>query len=191
MESGDSMSGASALPHYLRVIRRGAWAVVLCAATTAAAAGFVSAQQQRLYQASADVFLPSQNFAATLSNVQLPYTDPVREAATQADLARTPEVAERALGSVGLDSESPGYLLGSSSVTAAPNVNLLKFSVTNPDPDRAARLATAYAQAYTAYRRGLDTAQIASAKEQLRERLSEFNQNQKQTTAYTNLVEKH
>jgi capsular exopolysaccharide synthesis family protein len=91
---------------------------------------------------------------------------------------------------VGLDSEDPGYLLGSSSVTAAPNVNLLKFSVTNSDPDLAARLATAYARAYTAYRRGLDTAAIVSARQQLRERLSEFTESQKQTTAYTNLVEK-
>jgi succinoglycan biosynthesis transport protein ExoP len=187
--SGDT-GGASALAHYLRVLRRGAWLIVFSTVATAAGAAFMSAQQQRLYQASADVFLSTQNFAATLSNVQLPYTDPVREAATQADLARTPVVAERALRASGLDSESPGYLLGSSSVTAAPNVNLLKFSVTNPDPDLAARLATAYARAYTAYRRGLDTAAIVSAKEQLTERLSEFTESQKQTTAYTNLVEK-
>jgi capsular exopolysaccharide synthesis family protein len=185
------MSGASALAHYLRVLRRGAWVVVLCTVTTAAAAGLLSAQQQRLYQASADVFLNSQNFAATLSNVQLPYTDPIREAATQADLARTPEVAERALRAAGLDSEAPGYLLGSSSVTAVPNVNLLKFSVTNPDPEIAATLATAYARAYTTYRRSLDTAAIVSARQQLSERLSEFTESQKQTTAYTNLVEKH
>ena len=112
------MSGASALAHYLRVLRRGAWLVVLCTVTTAGAAALLSAQQERLYQASADVFLSTQNFAATLSNVQLPYTDPIREAATQADLARTPEVAELALRSAGLGSEAPGYLLGSSSVTA-------------------------------------------------------------------------
>src|SRR5215207_1401221 len=184
------MSGASALGHYLRVLRRGAWAVVLCTVTTAAAAGLLSAERQRLYQASADVFLTSQNFAATLSNVQLPYTDPVRETATQADLARTPEVAERALRAAGLDSKGPGYLLASSSVTAAPNVNLLMFTVTNSDPEIATRLATAYARAYTAYRRNLDTAAIISARQQLRERLSEFTRSQKQSTAYTNLVEK-
>jgi capsular exopolysaccharide synthesis family protein len=183
------MSGASALAHYLRVLRRGAWMIVLCTAATAAAAGLLSAQQQRLYQASADVFLSSQNLAATLSNVQLPYTDPIREAATQADLARTPEVAERALREAGVE-EDPGYLLGGSSVTAAPNVNLLKFSVTNPDPEVARRLATAYARAYTTYRRRLDTAAVVSARRELSERLGEFTESQRESTAYTSLVEK-
>jgi capsular exopolysaccharide synthesis family protein len=184
------MSGASALAHYLRVLRRGAWIVVLSTALVAAAAGFMSAGQQRLYQASADVFLSSQNLAATLSNVQLPDADPVREAATQADLARTPVVAERALRAVGLE-EDPGYLLDSSSVTAAPNVNLLEFAVTNPDPDVAARLATAYARAYTVYRRSLDTAAIVSARKELSARLREFTASQRESAAYTNLVEKH
>jgi capsular exopolysaccharide synthesis family protein len=186
----ESMGGASALAHYLRVLKRGAWIILLCTVATVAAAAFASARQQSLYQSTADVFLSFQNLAATLSNVQLPSIDPVREAATQADLARTPVVAERALRRAGLGGRDPGYLLDASSVSAVPNVNLLKFSVTNPDPELAARLATAYARAYTKYRRNLDTAAIVSARKELSERLGEFTPRQRQSSAYTNLVEK-
>jgi capsular exopolysaccharide synthesis family protein len=184
------MSGASALVHYLHVLRRGAWIIVVCTAIAAASSVFASLRQEALYQASADVFLNSQNLAATLSNVPVPSTDPVREATTQADLARIPDVAERALQAAGLRDRDPDSLLRSSSVRAAPNSNLLNFSVTDRDPDDAARLATAYARAYTLYRRDLDTKAVVDARRELTERLDEFTTPaQRRSTAYTNLVE--
>jgi succinoglycan biosynthesis transport protein ExoP len=184
------MTGASPLGHYLRVLRRGAWLVILCTAITLAGAVWLSLQQQRLYQASADVFLNSQNLASILSNVPLPYADPVRGATTQADLARTPDVTDVALKRAGFPDRDPESLLSSSSVTAAPNADKLTFSVTDPDPEDAARLATAYARAYTEYRRELDTQWVVGLREELTKRLEEFRTpGQRRTTAYTNLVE--
>ena len=47
-----------------------------------ALAVYLSARQPKLYQASADVFLNTQNLAASLSDIQPPYVDPVRAAET-------------------------------------------------------------------------------------------------------------
>jgi tyrosine-protein kinase len=184
------VSGGSPLGHYLRVLRRGAWLVILCTAISAAGAVWLSLQQQRLYQASADVFLSTQNLAATLTNVQLPYTDPIREATTQADFARNREIAARALESSGYSDRDPNTLLGSSSVTAAPNANVLTFTVTDSDPEDAERLATAYARAYATYRREVETEDVVDVREELDKRLREFDTpSQRRSNAFANLVE--
>jgi succinoglycan biosynthesis transport protein ExoP len=165
--------------------------VVLVTALGAGSAVLLSLRQQRLYEASSDVFLSSQNVAATLTGLQLPYADPTRAAATQADLARTPVVAESALGRAGLADRSAQYLLGSSSVTATSNADLLTFSVTNPNPRLASRLATAYARAYTAYRRQLDTSSIVRARKEVEQRIGELRSEGGQRSAlYGNLVDK-
>ena len=58
--------------------------------------------------------------AAAISNVQTPATDPVRDEATQADLARSPDVARRVLRRAGLRNRTAASFLGASSVTSAP-----------------------------------------------------------------------
>ncbi len=168
------MQAEAGLKHYLHVLRRGWWIIVLTVGLSTAAAIYASARQTSLYNSSADVFLSTQNLAAIVSSVQLPAGDPVRAAATQADLARNPVVAERALKIARVPSRTPQSLLSSSSVAAAAGADILTFSVTDHRPLVAERLAEAYATAYTRYRRQLDTAAIASARRGIEGQLAQL-----------------
>ena len=89
---------AVTLHDYLRVVRRRKWLVVLAALLLSLAALAFSLHQQRLYEASADVLLNSQNAAATLPGAPSMglSEDPERVTQTQAHVARKPEVVERA-----------------------------------------------------------------------------------------------
>jgi succinoglycan biosynthesis transport protein ExoP len=181
----------AALTHYLRVVRRGLWLVVLTTALATLGAVYASHRQERLYRSSADVLLSNQNLAASLSNVQSSGEDPNRVAATQADLAQTPPVAERALKLAHLTARSPQQLLAHSSVSSASNADILTFSVTDPKPTVAQQLAQAYALAYTRYRRQLGTASIEQALSKVDARLRELKAAGAQGSAgYADLVDK-
>ena len=160
---------ASTLHGYVEVVRRRAWLVAaMTGLVTVAAIGFSLLQEDR-YRASAEVLLSRQNLASSLTGTPDPtaFQDASRFAETQADLARVPAVAERALRAAGDESADPGELLDSSEVEAAENSDLLEFRVWADDPQRAERLATEYARQYTLYRRELDTAAIAGARDEL------------------------
>jgi capsular exopolysaccharide synthesis family protein len=163
--------------------------MAVAVATTAAV--YASLRQQSLYRASSDVFLSTQDLVAALSNVQLPYVDPVRAAETQSDLAQTPAVAQRALKIAGVKDRTPADLLGRSSVATTSNADVLSFSVTDPNPKLASRLATAYAKAYTSYRLEIDTRSLVRARSELQQRLTELQAEGRQGSAvYANLSEK-
>ena len=181
----------AALSHYFRILRRGLWLVVLTTALATVGALYASHRQQKLYQSSADVLLSSQNLAANLSNIQASSEDPTRVAATQADLAQTPAVAARALRLAHLTSRTPQQFLSHSSVSSASNADILTFSVTDPSPTVARRLAQAYAVAYTRYRKQLDTGSIAQALRKVEVRLRELKAAGAEGSAgYANLVDK-
>ena len=181
----------AALSQYLRILRRGLWLVVLTTALATLGALYASHREQKLYRSSADVLLSNQNLAANLSNIQPTSEDPTRVAATQADLAQTPAVAERALKLAHLTSRTPQQLLSHSSVSSASNADILTFAVTDPNPLVAQRLTQAYATAYTRYRRQLDTGSIAQALKKVETRLRELKAAGAQGSAgYADLVDK-
>ena len=185
------MGTEAGLTHYLHVLRRGWWIIVLTVGLATGAAFYASERQTSLYSSSADVFLSTQNLAAIVSGVQLPSTDPVRAAATQAALARNPAVAVRALERAGMSTRSARFLLAHSSVSASPDADILTFSVTNHIPQIAERLAEDYATAYTQYRRELDTASISSARRGIQAQLAQLKASGGQDGAvYANLFEK-
>jgi polysaccharide biosynthesis transport protein len=180
----------AALSHYLRILKRGLWLVVLTTALATLGALYASHREHKLYRSSADVLLSNQNLAANLSNIQSSNEDPTRVAATQADLAQTPPVAERALRLAHLTNRTPQQLLSHSSVSSASNADILTFAVTDPSPAVAQRLAQSYAIAYTRYRKQLDTASIAQALKKVEARLGELKAAGAQGSAgYANLVD--
>jgi capsular exopolysaccharide synthesis family protein len=167
--------GASALSHYLRVIRRGAWIVLLTAGVVTALAIVTSRAQEKVYEASAEVFLSgARNLPQNISDIPQVYVDPARAAETQARLARVPEVARRAVDTPRFKGHTAEDLLGRSTVTPNADADILTFTVSAGDPITAAGLATAYARAFTEYRRRLDTESIVQARRQLEERLTEL-----------------
>jgi capsular exopolysaccharide synthesis family protein len=186
------MTGTSALAHYLNVLRRSAWLIVLITALGATGATYLSARKEKLYSASSDVFLSSQNLGYALSNVAPAYVDPVREGQTQADLAQTPAVAANAVAAAGIRGRTGPQLLGETTVTNSSNADVLTFTVTDPNSDDASRLATAYARAYTNYRRGLDTRSLVSARDEVQRKLDALKASGQESSAlYASLADKY
>ena len=138
---------------------------------------FVASQtQQRLYEASATVLLNAQNptSAESLNLTASPPSTPDRYAATQARLARVGAVAAPALRAPGLPDRTAAALLANSSVSANPADDLLTFTVADPVPSVAKRLANAYARSFTAYRHQLDIAALSAALRGARRKLDEI-----------------
>ena len=162
--AGDADHPAT-LRDYLQVVRRRRWIILQAVVLVPLAAVLFSLHQQKLYQASAQVLLSSQNLAAQLTGTQSTGINlqPDRIAQTQAAIARVPQLAQKVLAHVRGSRLTVQQFLGSSSVSTAPNADILTFSVTNHDPALARRLVDAYAAAYTVYRRQLDTASIVRA----------------------------
>ncbi len=173
---GAARSGALAptASEYLSVLRRRSRVVIPTLLVLPLASVLFSLSRPHVYQGSAEVLLTSNNLAAALTGVAAPAAgaQPDRVAATQADLARVPEVARRTLAAVGLHDRSPEQLLRDSSVTPKTNTDLLEIDVRNGSPALAERLANAYAREFTKYRREVDSAGAADSIRAVRAEIS-------------------
>ena len=158
-------SDESVLRDWLGVLARQRWVVLLAVIAVPLVAFAVSNSQQRLYEASATVLLNEQSPTAgeALNLTSAPSSPPDRYAATQAKLARVGGVAESTVRIAGLPDRTAAALLANSSVSATPTDDLLTFSVADPAPRVAMRLADAYAKAFTKYRRRLDVTTLSAA----------------------------
>jgi Mrp family chromosome partitioning ATPase/capsular polysaccharide biosynthesis protein len=166
----------SSLQDYLRILRRRKWVVLIAAILAPAAAVLISMRQAPAYEASADVLLRHENLAGSVTGIfdTSVREDPARISETQANLASTPAVAERALSLAGLTDITADDALNATSVSANPDADVLTFTVRDGDPSVAEQLATAYAQAYTQYRQELDTGAIVKAREEAEARIAEL-----------------
>ena len=168
-------SNDSPFREWLRLLSRRWWVVVATVVVTTLTAFVVSRSEQRLYQATATVLVSEQNPAAAVLNLASTNASPPdRYAATQAALARVGGVATMAIAAAHVPGQTPGGLLAESSVTADPTADLLSFSVTNPQPRVAQRLATAYAGAFRDYRRRLDTSTVTAALADVHKKLAQL-----------------
>jgi polysaccharide biosynthesis transport protein len=171
-----STEAETTLRDYLDVVQRRKWVVLQALVLVPAAAIAFSLTQTKLYEASAEVLISQQNLAAALTGTEgaSVYREETRLAQTQADLAGVPEVARRVLDKTNLTDRSAQELLDATSISSRTNSDLLQFSVTDPDPETAQRLATAYAQTFTDYRTELDTAPIVRAQRAVEANLDEL-----------------
>jgi Mrp family chromosome partitioning ATPase len=165
----------STIRDYARLLLRRKWIVLGCVTLLPTLAVLLAFRQSPLYRASAKVLLKEQNLAATLSGIQdtSVYLDPARVAQTQIELAETSKVSARVVKAVGAKGMSANALLGSVSISAEPNADILDFSVTNRDQALAQRLANEYARQYTVLRRQIDTAAINEALSDVLRRIDE------------------
>lgn len=163
--------------HAIRIVKRGWWIIVLTTVAVAGAAFYQSYRQEPLYSASSQVLLKYQSLASGLTGIQdlsTVYQDPQRVAQTQTQIALSPEVANRVVEAARIRGLTAGAFLGSASVTAATDSDILVFSVTYGDARAAARLATIHAREFIQHRRELDTASLVAAREELRGRITEL-----------------
>jgi len=184
-----TVESGTTLRDYLNVARRRKWVILQAVVLVPAAAIAFSLSQTKLYQATSEVLLSRQNLAAALTgtpdatlNIQAD-----RLAQTQASLARVPDVARRVLERTNVDLTAAEFL-AVSSVSPQQNADLLEFTVTDPDPSRAQRLATAYAQAFTDYRRELDTRALTRARMDVEARIEGLGETKSEL--YRSLVDK-
>ena len=161
---------------YLAVIRRYKWLILVAALVVPVAAYVWSSQQTKVYRADSDVLLNRQDLGSTLTGIptQSTVTDPVRYARTQARLARVPTVTRAAIARSGVSGIDEPEFSANSDVNTNPDTDILTFGVNNHDPDVAARLATAYAEAFVAYKLKSETASLQAARRELQGRLSEL-----------------
>jgi succinoglycan biosynthesis transport protein ExoP len=159
---------------YLSALRRGLPIVLVTTIVVAAAAVLVSLQQGPEYEASANVFVSTNNVNSTIANLPILSTDPQRVLDTQALVARVDAVARIAVKKADVPGITPDELLAQSSVTSDPNADILIFTVTNPDSDTARKLADAYAQAYLSYRTHQDLGSIKHARQGLEQQIKEL-----------------
>lgn len=153
----------------LRVLYRRKRIVIVTFVIVALATVGFTLHEQRLYTAKAQVVLSNQNLASALTNTEQ-FTGvtvtPTYLAQTQADVARSPELARLTLSAANFR-ETPATFLANSTVAPLADANLLVFSVTDRAPAKARALASAYAQQYVSFSRGIATAALVRARQEL------------------------
>ncbi len=159
---------------HVAVARRRKWIILQFALLIPAIAVALSVRQTPLYSASADVLINRSNPAAALSGTQQSSLLADRDSQTEASLARVQAVVGRALTVLGEHDMTIQDFLDASSVTPAGNSDLLTFQLTLPSGRRAIAFASAYADQYTRYRRGLDTDALKQARAAIEHRLAEL-----------------
>lgn len=180
------------LQHYLNVLRRRKWIVLQAIVIAPLVAVLFSLRQEHLYRASAEVLINTKDLSVLLvGGGGGTFRTAERIADTEANLAQVPDVAIRTLRAAGVKDRTPAEFLARSSVKPKPDADLLTFSVTDPIPALAARLATAYARAFTAYRTALDTGTLQRARREVASQLKQLELiGQKDSPLYLSLLNK-
>jgi Mrp family chromosome partitioning ATPase/capsular polysaccharide biosynthesis protein len=164
------------LRDYLRVLWRRKFVVLACVVIAPAAAVALALRQPALYESEAQVAVRTQDLSSVLSGIPDPsllYVDPIRFNQTQIALALGRDVATQVLHRAKVASlMTPDALIGATTVTAAPDADVLTFRVTEGNPWLAKHLANAYATQYTVFRSQYDTAAIAQALRDLNTRIA-------------------
>ena len=188
--SGDRPDGVSTLRRYVDVVWRRKWFLVVPIAGALLLVGIGTARQQERYEATADVLINRQEAATTSVIGQTPVLDDAnRTMQTQARLARAPVVVERTLAASGEGEPSVAAFLGSS--TVFPIGDFLRFTLTDRDPARAARLVSRHAREYVRFRRELDTAGLARIRRELSAQITRLEaEGRQRSLAYDRLLDR-
>jgi Mrp family chromosome partitioning ATPase/capsular polysaccharide biosynthesis protein len=168
-----STSRPTTLADYVAILRRRKWILVALPLVAAVSAYAVAHTQSARYRATAQVLVNRSNVVSAITNISDPSVfDATRFLATEASIARAPELARQVVGAARVPGASAGGFLAASHATADPNADLLDVSVTWPTPEGAVRLTNAYAEQFTRYKTQLDTQEIRDALRKLNGRIA-------------------
>jgi len=160
------------LADYLAIMRRRKWIIVVLTIVAAVSAYAVSQGQSPLYRASATILVNRSSIVSAITNVSDPsIADPTRFLATEASVARSPELAARVASAAGVPGVTGGDVLAASSVAPESGADLLDVSVSWGNATDAVLLTNAYAREFTRYKTELDTKRINEALRSLRLRI--------------------
>ena len=164
LRTSDQSLEPAPLRTYVTVLARRKWLFMLVLLAGPVAAVLASLLGESLYEARAQVLLSDRDLAGAISGTQTPAVDPDRVVDTQARIARTPDLARRVLRAADVGSKTADEFLAASNVSPDRSTNVLEFSVVDPVPGTAERLATAYAQQFVLYTRAIETSAIERAR---------------------------
>ena len=160
----------TALGQYLVILRRRRWLVAFALLLPVAALVAYSLHERKTYGGFAQVEISRQNLANDLTNTPdassatNSFTTIVQ---TQADIARSPEVADAVVKAMPQAGLSRAAFLAQSAVTPVANTDLLSFEVVDTQPALAVALANEYAGQFKSYRSQLDTGSLDAALRQV------------------------
>jgi len=184
-----STNRPASLSDYLAILRARIWFVVVPVALAPIVAFVLSNGMHAVYQASSSIYIDRTPATATATGIydQSSSEDPARFFETQAAIARDPRLTAKVARAVGM---SPGEFRAQSSVQPSSNADLLIFSVQDPNPDRAATLANAYADAFTKFTPAQDRQTLTAALDTVRAKLASLRAQGTSTTSpvYSDLV---
>jgi polysaccharide biosynthesis transport protein len=160
------------LHDYLRVLRRRKWILIQAVILVPLAAVLFSLNQEPLYKASSSALITNQDLSAAVLGIEsfVDRGSSERVAQTQADLARTQDVAARTVKAAEVDM-SPSEFLEISTANPRTDADLIDLAVEHPDRQVAIALASAYATEFAEFRFELDTKTIDGALAGVEQRL--------------------
>jgi Mrp family chromosome partitioning ATPase len=129
------------------------------------------------YQASARVLISTTSIVEVITQTVPPFVDPNRIEATARALAGSPEVYDLAARRVGNSLGTPAEMGAATSVSGGTNDDILTFSATSDDPNRAVGTVNAVAHAYTSFRANLTGETIQKTATELRAKLNALKPN--------------
>jgi Mrp family chromosome partitioning ATPase/capsular polysaccharide biosynthesis protein len=161
---------------YGALIWRRKWIVIAMVVIVPICAVLLAKRHHVTYSATATVALREGDLAATVSGIQDTsfFADPSRLVQTQIALAEAPAVAQAVLKRAGVKSLTPGELLAETAISPSSYSDILYFTIRNRDPQLAMRLASAYAQQYTVFRKQYDTASYTQARASILKRAAQL-----------------
>src|SRR5919199_4045196 len=123
------------------------------------------------YASSARVLISTTPLSQIITQTVPPFIDPNRILDTAQALAKSPEVYKRAAQRTGGLYGTGSQLHAATTVTGGDTNDILTFSATSSEPQRAVNIADAVARSYIAWRAELATETIRLTESQLRARL--------------------
>lgn len=138
----------------------------------AAIALLVAVLSTKQYTAQSSLLIRQSNLQTLIDpNASSGSEDPARLAATNLLLVTSTAVANNVQSALGTK-ESGSDLLNQISASANPDADIITIQATDPSPERAARLANAFADQFVAFERAQSQQQAAAGAERLRSEIA-------------------
>ncbi|MBU4556124.1 MAG: polysaccharide biosynthesis tyrosine autokinase [Actinobacteria bacterium] len=162
------------LRDYLNVISARRWVIIQAVVIVTLTALVVSILQPKTYEGTALVLISEKGSSASVFGDLLPQlsTQPERAMQTQVQLMQIRPIAEATIKELNLQT-TPDAFLDSVKVGAIGQTNLVKITVTNANPEQAARIANTVAEEYVDSARSAQRASLAEAAVEVQKRLDE------------------
>ncbi len=159
------------LRDYLAVLRRRKWVILLTVLVVVGVALGVTYTQTPQYRSSVRVIVESTT-GDTSNDVMRQIVFGQQELETQKELVTSRPVAEKAAEKVG-GGTTPDQLLKHVNVSLVRDTQILEIQATSPDAQRAANIASGFANAYIDYRSDQALEQLLRGSKALQERADE------------------